>query len=159
LRFVVDCMLGSLAKWLKILGLDTRYDPALDDDDLVEIADRQDRILVTRDSRLVRRRRLREPIFIVSQDLHEQIHQVLREKNIKINPGLLLSRCLDCNRPTENVPREAVRDLVPAYVYRTQEKFSRCPACGKTYWQATHVTRMLERLRKEFRIPLPGGGN
>ncbi len=159
MRFVVDCMLGSLAKWLKILGLDTTYDPALDDDDLVEIADRQDRILVTRDSRLVRRRRLREPIFIVSQDLHDQIRQVLREKNIKINPGLLLSRCLDCNRPTENVPREAVRDLVPAYVYRTQEKFSRCPACGKIFWQATHVTRMLERLRKEFRIPLPGGGN
>ncbi|MEE8111479.1 MAG: Mut7-C RNAse domain-containing protein, partial [Acidobacteriota bacterium] len=79
MRFVVDCMLGSLAKWLKILGLDTRYDPALDDDDLVEIADRQDRILVTRDSRLVRRRRLREPIFIVSQDLHDQIRQVLRE--------------------------------------------------------------------------------
>ncbi len=150
MRFVVDCMLGSLAKWLKILGLDTRYDPALDDDDLVEIADRQDRILVTRDSRLVRRRRLREPIFIVSQDLHDQIRQVLREKKLQINPDLLLSRCLVCNRPTENVPREAVRDLVPAYVYRTQEKFSRCPACGKIYWQGTHVTRMLERLRSEF---------
>ena len=152
MRFVVDCMLGSLAKWLKILGHDVLYDATLDDDALVEIAARDGRTLVTRDSRLVRRRALREPVFIESQDLRDQIRQVLREKNLPIDTGRLLSRCLECNLETVSVSRESIRERVPPYVFRTQKKFSRCPECGKIYWQATHVSRMLEWLREEFRV-------
>jgi uncharacterized protein with PIN domain len=150
MRFVVDCMLGSLAKWLKILGHDVYYEKVCDDDTLVRIARREGRTLITRDRELTRRRVLKDPILIASQVLEEQIRQVLTEKNLRIEPDKLFGRCIECNVATENVPPAEVRGRVPPYVFRTQKRFTRCPGCGKIFWQATHVEQMLERLKNDF---------
>ncbi|MBI4162018.1 MAG: Mut7-C RNAse domain-containing protein [Acidobacteria bacterium] len=160
MRFVVDCMLGSLARWLLILGHDVRYDRAWDDETLLRIAGEEGRTLVTRDRKLAERRVLRDRILIGSQVLEEQIRQILREKGLGVDPRRLFRRCLDCNLATEEAPPASVRDAVPPYVFRTQKRFTRCRGCGKIFWRATHVARMLERLREEFRIPVEeeGGG-
>jgi uncharacterized protein with PIN domain len=150
MRFVVDCMLGSLAKWLMILGHDVHYEAVCDDDTLMRISTSEDRTLVTRDRELAGRRALRDRILIHSQVLEEQIRQVLTEKNLRVEPDELFGRCIECNLATETVLRESIRDQVPEYVFRTQTRFTRCPGCGKTFWQATHVEQMLERLKKDF---------
>src|SRR5262245_9914278 len=146
MKFAADCMLGTLAKWLRVLGHDVAYFRAIEDGALVEMAAREGRTLLTADRRLVRRRQARDHVLVRSHDLRDQITQVLRERRLTLASEPLLGRCLRCNTLTEQVPPEAVRDRIPVYVYRTQERFTRCPGCARVYWRATHVTRMLERL-------------
>jgi uncharacterized protein with PIN domain len=147
MKFAADCMLGTLAKWLRILGHDVAYFRRIEDDDLVALAARERRTILTRDRRLTQRRAARDNVLLIrSQALEEQIAQVLRERHLQIESGRPLGRCLRCNTRNENVPRSAVRDRVPVYVYRTQTRFTRCARCDRIYWRATHVSRMLERL-------------
>jgi uncharacterized protein len=147
MKFAADCMLGTLAKWLLILGHDVAYFRRIEDDDLIALAAQEKRTILTRDRRLVQRRAARHnALLIKSQDLVEQIAQVLKERRLGVDADRLLGRCLRCNAANESVCREAVRYRVPVYVFRTQSRFTRCARCNRVYWRATHVTRMLERL-------------
>jgi len=149
MKFFADCMLGTLAKWLIILGHDVRYEAKIEDGALVTLAAREKRTILTRDRRLVKRRAARDHVLIRSQDLERQIRQVLDERRLPVRSDRLFRRCVRCNRPTRIVSRETVRDHVPPYVFKTQRRFARCPSCSRIYWHATHVTGMLERLRKQ----------
>jgi hypothetical protein len=149
-KFIADCMLGTLAKWLIILGHDVLYFSRIDDADLVAIAARDARTILTRDRRLVMRRAARDHVLIESQDLREQIRQVLEERRLRVRGDSLFRRCVRCNRRTRAVPRASVRGLVPPYVFRTQKRFTRCPRCERIYWRATHVSRMIETLRRRL---------
>jgi hypothetical protein len=146
-KFAADCMLGTLAKWLIILGHDVAYFPRIEDADLVALAARERRTILTRDRRLVRRRAALHHILIRSQDLEEQIRQVMAERGLGIRRDSLFRRCVRCNRRTRPVSRRSVRGRVPPYVYRTRRRFARCPGCARIYWRATHVSRMLRTLR------------
>ena len=164
MKFAADCMLGTLAKWLMILGHDVAYFPRIEDRDLVELAVRQRRTILTRDRRLVQRRAARDHILIASQVLEEQIRQVLAERRLPIRRDTLFRRCVRCNRRTRPVPRRSVRGRVPPYVYRTRRRFARCPGCARIYWRATHVSRMLQALRarlagRNARRNAPAGRN
>ncbi len=147
MKFAADCMLGTLAKWLIILGHDVTYYRRIEDDELVAIARRQGRTILTCDRKLVERRAARNHILVKSRDLKKQIRQVMTERKLSVRQDRLFQRCTQCNEPTKLVPRETVREEVPTYVYRTQSRFRRCPRCERLYWRATHVNRMLEILR------------
>ena len=147
MKFAADCMLGTLAKWLILLGHDVVYFTRIEDEDLVALAVREGRTILTRDRRLAQRRAARDHVLIRSQELEAQIRQVLEERRLRIRKSSLFRRCVRCNRRTRPVPPRAVRDQVPPYVFRTQKRFARCPACQRIYWKATHVSRMIETLR------------
>ena len=147
-------MLGTLAKWLIILGHDVAYFPRIEDCDLVALARREERTLLTRDRRLVQRRDARDHILIESQVLREQIRQVLVERRLRIRKDTLFRRCIKCNRRTRAVAKSSVSAEVPSYVYRTQRRFTRCPGCGQVFWRATHVTRMLLDLKERLGRPV-----
>ena len=139
-------MLGSLARWLRVLGLDVVYDPSLDDAALVRRAVAEQRTILTRDTRLVQRRLARNHLLIRSTSLAEQLHQVCRQFGLRPDPRQMLRRCLRCNQELADLSREQAQGNVPPYVFRTQQRFRSCPACGRIYWRATHVSRMLQRL-------------
>src|SRR5712691_2140674 len=103
MKFAADCMLGTLAKWLILLGHDVAYYARVEDSELVRIARREGRTILTRDRRLVLRRDARDHILITSQDLREQIRQVLEERHLRIRKDSLFRRCIKCNRPTRPV--------------------------------------------------------
>jgi uncharacterized protein with PIN domain len=138
-------MLGTLAKWLRILGYDTLYDTALDDHGLVRLARAEDRVLLTRDRELARRRGVRV-LLVKSENLDSQVDQVLSHHNLE--PDRSFSRCPVCNELLERIDREAVLSRVPAYVAQTQETFRVCSACQRVYWRGTHWQRMDERLNE-----------
>jgi hypothetical protein len=150
MRFAADCMLGTLARWLIILGHDVAYRPRIEDADLVALALRERRTILTMDRRLVRRRAARDHVLIRSQALVEQIRQVLQERRLVIRRTALFRRCVRCNVRTRPAPRKSVRTEVPPYVWRTQTRFSRCPRCRRLYWRATHVASAIERLRERL---------
>ncbi|MGC8880297.1 MAG: Mut7-C RNAse domain-containing protein [Anaerolineae bacterium] len=154
-RFVVDVMLGSLARWLRRLGYDTDYANDRDDRELVRIARAEGRILLTRDSTLAARRGI-SAMLIESQVLDEQLAQVVHA--FPLPQGMSLPRCSECNTPLQNVSPDEVMDCVPAYVYRTHKHFRRCPGCGRIYWPGSHwerIDRRLQRMGVEERDPDP----
>ncbi|PWH20387.1 MAG: hypothetical protein DDG58_02655 [Ardenticatenia bacterium] len=154
-RFVVDVMLGSLARWLRWLGYDTDYANDRDDRELVRIARAEGRVLLTRDSTLAVRRGI-SAMLIESQVLDEQLAQVVRA--FPLPQGMSLPRCSECNTLLQNVSPDAVMDCVPVYVYRTHKHFRRCPGCGRIYWPGSHwerIGRRLKRMGLEERDPNP----
>jgi uncharacterized protein with PIN domain len=145
-RFFADVMLGTLARWLRIIGYDTSYENFVEDEELIRYCTLEGRVALTRDRRLAKRRLLKQCLFINGDTLGEQLAEVVKFTNCPINANLLLSRCLACNSVIKEVEKEKVVDEVPPYVFRTQEKFSHCPDCGRIYWAGTHRKRILERL-------------
>jgi hypothetical protein len=142
--FIADEMLGRLAKWLRLLGYDTLYFKGGGDTILIDLAEQQGRIILTRDTLLIRRRRCRNYIFIRSDHWREQLIQVFLEASL--NTGSILTICPICNYPLEPVDKESVRPLVPPYVWQTQNIYSRCNLCKRVYWSATHVYHILDEL-------------
>ncbi len=144
MRFLADVMLGRLATWLRLLGYDTLYLPDADDPELARVARVEDRILLTRDVELTRRRGLRF-VLIGSEKVEEQLGQLSRELNLTARSAF--SRCARCNLPLQEVDKEAVRDIVPPYVFTTQDQFRRCPQCGRVYWRGTHWAHMVAEMQ------------
>lgn len=145
-KFVVDGMLGTLAKWLRLLGYDTIYLQNTPDDVILEKAREERRILLTRDTRLLERRAIKRKVvtglFIEVGSLEKQIFQVVRKFGLETKRPF----CTICNLPLEEVTKETVREKVAPYVFRTQQLFSVCPSCRRYYWAGTHWERIVERI-------------
>ncbi len=140
-------MLGTLARWLRAIGHDVLYEPHIDDADLVARAVAEDRVILTRDRRLVERRLAANHVLVADDDIDRQLGQVVRELSLDRAPPRPFGRCLDCNTPLETIDVEEARCRVPPYVAATQGSFRHCRACDRIYWRATHVENMWERLR------------
>jgi uncharacterized protein with PIN domain len=143
--FVADAMLGRLAKWLRLMGYDTLYQPSAEDRDLVRTARAEDRLLLTRDHELARRRGVRS-LLIESDRLEEQLGQLLEE--LGLDDESLDPRCALCNTSLQAIGPSEVKSRVPAYVYSRHEEFSWCPHCDKVYWRGTHWERMKDLIEK-----------
>jgi uncharacterized protein with PIN domain len=155
MTFVADCMLGRLAKWLRILGFDVLYFPKAEDAELLVIARREGRILLTRDTGLIEKsRKSPSRLFIRSDDWKDQVVQVLDEYGLwdDVRPH---SRCIICNRPLKPLDKERARNLVAPFVLEHARSFALCRGCGRVYWQGTHsgdmelkIKRILARKRR-----------
>ena len=142
-RFLADEMLGKLAKWLRAIGYDTDWYDGGGDSALVQQALLEDRIILTRDTNLVKRKLARKSILIESDQPREQLRQVVEELDLDLKDRLF-TRCLVCNCELVSVRKDNVRAKVPIYTYLTQSNFYECPNCGRIYWPGTHKDSMLE---------------
>lgn len=146
-KFMVDAMLGTLAKWLRLLGYDAEYaDSSYPDSEIVRRARSQGRIILTRDRELALHRKGVNAILIESEELGEQLLQL--KEALGLDFDRLGSRCVECNVPLVSISREEARPLVPPYVYQTQTEFRICPKCGRVYWRATHWEKIQEKLKQ-----------
>jgi uncharacterized protein with PIN domain len=154
--FVVDCMLGKLAKWLKIFGFDAVFFSKIEDDALLEIAKDEDRILLTRDTGLIEKSKKVKSLFIKSENWRTQVEQVLDEfdlwKDVKPN-----TRCIECNDWIKDLPREKAKNLVTPFVFENADTFALCPNCGRVFWRGTHLKDMetkIDDFLKNRKIPI-----
>jgi uncharacterized protein with PIN domain len=143
-RFLADAMLGRLATWLRILGYDTEYSQA-EDDLLVRRAREERRILLTRDTGLLRRRQLPCHLFIQSDHVKTQVRQVVRNLalDLSIPPA---RRCARCNVVLESRTKTEVAGRVPEFVWSHHDTFWGCPNCGRIYWAGSHRRGMDEAI-------------
>jgi len=148
MKFICDDMLGKLARWMRILGLDTYYKRDLPDSKLLKIALVEDRVILTRDSKIPKIRNAKNFVWIYSSDPLEQVKEVAQKLKLKIEPVRFFTRCLECNGVLEKIDKEKVKDKVWPYVYKTHENFVSCPNCNRIYWPGTHLQRMEKKLRE-----------
>ena len=149
MKFILTHELGRLAKWLRILGFDAIVEP--DKPKLVINSLRDDRIILTRDSKMSRFSGVRMA-RITSDFVEEQLAQMIHELDLQIDRNKLFSLCILCDRQLEDVDKMSVKDKVPEYLFNSQGSFKRCPNCDKIYWQGSHwelVNKFLDKLKKE----------
>ncbi|MBL7125293.1 MAG: Mut7-C RNAse domain-containing protein [Dehalococcoidales bacterium] len=151
LKFIVDSNVGKLAKWLRIMGYDTRFFDGRDDSHLVAIAQAEDRVILTRDTQIMKRRVVTrgqlKAILIQSDEPELQIYQVIDTLDLdcRFRPFTI---CLECNQPLVEWSKGQVKELVPPYVFQTQSQFMECPACHRIYWRGTHWQAMTKKLKR-----------
>lgn len=150
IAFVVDANAGRLATFLRTLGFDTAYDPALDDAPLAELAVREGRILLTKDRSLLKRALIVFGCLIRTDDPHEQLRAVLRLLDLR-PPYHPFSRCLLCNALLEPVPKSEIMHRLLPLTRRHYFDFHRCPHCDKIYWPGSHHDHMRERIENMCR--------
>jgi uncharacterized protein with PIN domain len=146
LRFICDEQLGKLARWLRILGLDVIYSNYFPDDELIACAEKESRVILTRDTHLPEvGGQIR--IYLVRENYpYHQIREVVNQfkDEIILEP---FSRCADCNVPLYDIPKSEVKDRVPPFVFKTHEEFRTCPSCGRIFWEATHMRHIKKQLQ------------
>ena len=151
ITFIVDSNAGKLARWLRMMGYDTLFFNDIEDGHLVDMAMKEGRVVVTRDTQIAKRRvaangSLRV-ILTRDDDPKQQLLQVMKELNLDCQQTLF-TRCLECNRRLVPRSKEEVKDLVPPYVFRTQNQYMQCPSCSRIFWQGTHWQRMKKALEE-----------
>lgn len=151
MKFVVDCMLGKLAKWLKILGFDALFFSKIADDDLLAEAAKGSRVLLTKDTGLIQKARNVEALFLESEEWPEQVRQVLTHFDLRqqVKPH---TRCIDCNVALKDLSKENAKNLVSPFVFEHADAFALCPGCSKVFWRGSHFKDMeaqIEQILKE----------
>jgi uncharacterized protein len=138
-RFILDVHLGTLARRLRLAGVDASYANDLDDDALIEQANTECRILLTQDRGLLRRRTLWLGAYVRGAHPDTQLADVLGRFTPPLAPW---TRCTACNGPLHPVPKAEVESLLQPGTRRTYQKFSRCQTCGRVYWRGAHSKRL-----------------
>ncbi|HKJ49994.1 MAG TPA: Mut7-C RNAse domain-containing protein [Gammaproteobacteria bacterium] len=146
-RFVVDVNLGKLARRLRMLGFDTVYGNRLEDGEIVDIARRERRIILTRDRRLLFRKAVSHGYWVRSDDPATQLVEVVERLDLATQ-SQPLQRCLECNGLIESVSSEQVWSRLQPLTRRYYRKFYRCPDCDKIYWEGSHVDHMEDTIRR-----------
>ena len=149
LRFTVDRSLGTLAKWLRILGFDTIYEPEVSASEFYAQIDGP-RILITRSKLIQQKWGSRELVFILSNLLIEQLRQIVDEIGINREDIRPFSNCIQCNLPIDKIDKNEVYGLVPDYIWETHDAFNQCKRCQRIYWSGSHAERSMEIIRLIF---------
>jgi uncharacterized protein with PIN domain len=157
IKFIVDHNVGKMAKWLRMVGFDAQLFTGADDAAIIAAALTENRILLTRDRRILKRRVIVgghiKAILIESDHFKAQVQQVISTLRLDKSRFRPFTICLECNWQLEGRPKETVKDRVPPYVFLTQEHFAECPACHRLYWQGSHwqaMSREIEGMRNQL---------
>ncbi|MDK2897514.1 MAG: uncharacterized protein PWP04_1634 [Candidatus Atribacteria bacterium] len=145
-KFLVDAMLGKLARWLRILGYDTEYVRYLDDPQIIALARYQKRTLLTKDRKMAQKAP-NIAYLVKSVEWEKQVKEIIQV--FHLNADYLLSRCPECNQKLIKISPAEAKSLVPLFVAHTFQQFKKCPQCQQVYWNGTHWQR-IAKLCHEF---------
>lgn len=145
-KFIADCHLGKLAKYLRIMGFDTLFFPQIEDDKLITIANKENRIILTRDRELSHRKNA-PVLFLEPTDTKAQLKTLIKHYKLKEYPASF-SRCIVCNSPLQVIEKEKIIERLPEKVKKYFDYFEYCPACDRIYWQGDHYKHMMEFLEQ-----------
>ena len=146
-RFILDCHLGRLARYLRMLGFDSRFTPDSDDTSLLEISLEESRILLTRDHGLLKRRRLQRGYFVRATKPRRQVAEVIERLQLQ-SAAHPFTRCIACNGELQGVSRDMVLHRLRQNTRRYFREFFQCRTCGRVYWKGSHYERMQALVRE-----------
>lgn len=140
MKFLADSMLGSLARWLRMLGHDVVYDVKLDDSALLDLAKKEERVLLTRDLELYQRAigRGLDAFYVEGKTEPERLAELAKRYGITLEIDMDKSHCPVCNTPLKSASKEQLKDKLQKNTFTYYDKFWKCPNCGQIYWQGAH---------------------
>ncbi|MFK0295853.1 Mut7-C RNAse domain-containing protein [Streptomyces sp. NPDC090442] len=140
LRFLLDVHLGTLARRLRLLGVDAAYtneDPG--DAALATLSAKERRVLLSRDRGLLQRRELWAGAYIYSDRPDDQLRDVLGRFAPTLDPW---TRCTACNGRLSAADKDSVQQQLQHGTQRTYDVFAQCTSCGRVYWRGAHHARL-----------------
>lgn len=143
-KFIADCHLGKLAKYLRLMGVDTLFFPHIEDNKLITIANEENRIILSRD-RLLSQRKNAPVFFLEPTDTKAQLKILIDYYNLEKHSPFF-SRCIVCNTPLQEIDKEKIIDSLPEKVKKHFDFFEYCPTCDRIYWQGDHYRHMMDFL-------------
>jgi uncharacterized protein with PIN domain len=144
IKFIADCHLGKLAKFLRLMGIDTLYFPHIEDDSLLQLAKNEDRTILTRDRCLSQRKNA--PVFFLEpKETQAQLKLLIDLYKLREHPASF-SRCIVCNTPLQTIDKEKIIERLPEKVKKYFNYFEYCPKCDRIYWRGDHYRRMKKYL-------------
>ncbi len=144
--FIADCHLGKLSKYLRFMGYDTLYFPQIDDNAIIELANRDKRIVLTRDRELSERKKA-HCVLLRSIKIEEQLQEVICAFNLKEHVPSF-SRCIVCNESLAKVDKQDIIERLPVKVAKYFSSFEVCKKCDRIYWHGDHYKRMKATIQK-----------
>ena len=158
MKFLIDGMLGKLARWLRLLGYNVEYLSNVPDKQLIEAARKENRVLLTSDIQLYRLAAARgiDTYLVEGKTEAEKLAKVSRRFEIKLDINTRTSRCTTCNSPLKPVSKQQIKSKIPERTLKAYEEFWRCsnPKCSKIYWSGRQWQNIIETL-EEARKLLP----
>lgn len=146
-KFVLDIHLGKLARYMRMLGLDTFYRNDLKDEEIVHISLTEIRTILTRDVGLLKRGNVTRGYFVRNTEIEKQLEEVVKRFQLE-NEIKEFSRCIECNTLLKPIDKEKIIDQLPPKVRKYYNEFYTCPNCSKIYWKGSHVEDMLRVINK-----------
>jgi uncharacterized protein with PIN domain len=141
LRFLLDVHLGTLARRLRLLGVDTAYESTdIGDPALAARSAAEKRVMLSRDRGLLRRRELWAGAFVYSTRPEEQLPYVLERFDPELRPW---TRCTACNGLLRVASKEDVADQLKGGTHRSYDVFAQCSECGRAYWKGAHHSQLV----------------
>jgi len=149
--FIVDVNVGRLARYLRAAGFDTLYDHRWSDDYIAELVRREQRILLTRDMRLLMRRQVIFGRYIRATKPVDQLREVMDLFGVttQFSP---FTRCLECNCLLQPVAKEKIMHRLEPLTRKHYTSFSRCQKCGRIYWAGSHIENMRQLFPVQSKI-------
>lgn len=149
MKFLADGMLGKTTRWLRMLGYDVKYSNMLDDDELVAIAKKERRILLTKDLELYQRAITKgvEAFYVAGETEEARLSELAKRFGVSLVIYLENSRCPKCNTELQVAPKEELAGKVEKNTFAYYTDFWRCPRCGQIYWQGAHWDRINSTLK------------
>ncbi len=147
LRFVADHNLGKLAHKMRLLGFDVAHHINIVDKKLLELMEEEQRIILSRNLLLLKRKIVLRGCFIRSNSPNEQARQVIKRFHLQ-NQIKPFSRCTDCNGLLIAVDKESVLDILEPLTKKYYHDFSQCQSCQKVYWPGSHFEKLQEFIRE-----------
>jgi uncharacterized protein with PIN domain len=140
LRFLLDVHLGTLARRLRLLGVDAAYESAdIGDPALAAQSARERRVMLSRDRGLLRRREIWSGAYVYSDQPEQQLRDILGRFAPDLTPW---TRCVACNGPLAEADKDSVRDRLEHGTQKSYDVFARCTACDRVYWRGAHHARL-----------------
>jgi uncharacterized protein with PIN domain len=148
MKFIVDGMLGKLSRWLRILGHNVKYSNNLDDAQLLTIAKKERRTLLTRDFELYRHATAKgiDAFYMEEETGEERLAALARKYGMDLDIDMTISRCPKCNTKVKPITKEEAAGKVEKSTFEHYDEFWKCPKCGQIYWQGAHWTRIRRTL-------------
>lgn len=155
LRFLLDVHLGTLARRLRLLGVDAAYENEdIGDAALAARSAAERRVMLSRDRGLLRRREIWAGAYVYSDRPERQLHDVLDRFAPPLAPW---TRCVACNGPLADADKDSVRDRLQHGTRTSYDVFAQCTRCHRVYWRGAHHARLEALVAQALRThrPLP----
>lgn len=141
MKFITDANLGKLAKWLRILGYDTIIYRDNIDRDFLRKAGKEERVALTKKKDMSTRQFSGQLVVIYSDDVHEQLKEIMGKLSFYPEADHMFSICTNCNELLMEVEKEEISGIVPDHIFASHTEFHMCPQCKGVFWPGTHVEK------------------